>query len=172
MGKPEGMLGPIYVLSQGGGMCDKLTLHSPSGKFIQLGACSRYFFFPWGPCHPSPLWTAATLLQGGFWAGSGCTANPVLPGGTGTCWGQQVRVRMDPRKWSMMGWGTCRCLGFGSAWLKYYCKVLFWDLLYIDWCLIWNLLLAWKKKAWKHIVNSLEVQCFKSAVLCWISLAQ
>lgn len=184
VGKPECILGLIYVLSQGGWMCGKQTLHSPSGKFIQPGAFSRYTFFPRGPCQPSSSWTAAPMLHSGFGAGSGCsccieyvcTANPALPGSTGSCWGQQVRrvtvqLSMDPRKGIMMRSGTCRCLGFGSGWLKYYHKVPFWDLLCIDWCLIWNLL-AWKKNAWQYIVNSLGVQCFKATVLCSTSLAQ
>lgn len=177
-------LGPICILSQGGWMCGRQTSHSPSGKFIHPGAYSRYTFFPGD--HVTPLPCELLLLcyrvvfgqaVGAAAASNVCTANPALQESTGTCWGQQMRkvmvqLSMDPRKISMTGSGTCRCLGFGSGWLKYYRKVPFWDLLYIDWCLIWNLLLAWKKKAWKHIVNSLEVQCFKAAVLCWTSLAQ
>lgn len=151
------------------------------GNSSSLGLVPGTLFSRWDYATPLPCELLLLCLRVGFGQAVGaatavnvCTANPTLPESTGTCWGQQVRVQlsMDPRKVSMVGSGTCRCLDFGSGWWKYYFKVLFRDLLYIDWCLIWNLLLAWKKKAWKHIVNSLEVQCFKTTVLCWISLAQ
>lgn len=180
VGKPECMLGPICIHSQGDCMANRPC--SPSGKFIQPGAYSRYTFFPWGTMPPLSLvnccYSATEWFLGRQWVQllHWVCAQQIQPFQVAQA-PQQVRkvmvqLSMDPREVIMTGSGTCRCLGFGSGWLKYYDKVPFGDLLCIDWCLIWYLLLAWKKKAWKHIVNSLEVQCFKAAVLCWTSLAQ